>query len=241
MNGLRRLEPIEAAKKFIDKHFSNCNGAILAGSVVRGEATKTSDLDIVVFDENQESSYRESMVEFDWAIEVFVHNLTSYKKYFQSDYDRGRPSLPRMVSEGVVLRGKENIELIRNEAKAILENGPEKWSLELIQTKRYFITDALDDFIGCNNRAEEIFIANTLAESVHEFVLRTNGQWIGASKWIIRALKHYDENFTEEFVDAFDTFYKTGKKYKVVEIVDKVLQPFGGRLFEGFSSGKRTK
>lgn len=28
-------------------------------------------------------AYRESLFEFGWAIEVFVHNLTSYKDFFQ--------------------------------------------------------------------------------------------------------------------------------------------------------------
>lgn len=61
---MERLEPIEAARLFIDKYFTNCNAAVLAGSVVRGQATATSDLDIVVFDEQIESSFRESVCEF---------------------------------------------------------------------------------------------------------------------------------------------------------------------------------
>ncbi|WP_318837495.1 nucleotidyltransferase domain-containing protein [Psychrobacillus glaciei] len=44
-----RLKPFEAATQFISQNFSNCQGALLAGSTVREEATETSDLDIVVF------------------------------------------------------------------------------------------------------------------------------------------------------------------------------------------------
>ncbi|MGM0838010.1 MAG: nucleotidyltransferase domain-containing protein [Bacillota bacterium] len=235
---MKRIDPVEAAKQFIDKHFSNCQGALLAGSVVRGEATETSDLDIVIFDKRLTSSYRESMFDFGWAIEVFVHNLTSYKYFIEMDCKAAKPSMPRMISEGIILRDEGILESIKNEAKDILEKGPEIWSEETVRTKQYFITDALDDFLGSNNRAEEIFIANTLADLVHEFVLRTNRQWIGTSKWIIRALNRYDEKFTVEFVEAFDVFYKTGEKNKVVRLVDKVLDPYGGRLFEGFSLGK---
>ncbi|HZH58233.1 MAG TPA: nucleotidyltransferase domain-containing protein [Metabacillus sp.] len=235
---MKRLDPIVAAKQFIDKNFSNCQGAILAGSVVRGEATETSDLDIVIFDKKLTSSYRESMFDFGWAIEVFVHNLTSYKYFIEMDCKSAKPSMPRMISEGIILRDEGILESIKKEAKDIIEKGPEIWSEEIVSTKRYFITDALDDFLGSNNRAEEIFIANRIAELVHEFVLRTNRQWIGSSKWIIRALNQYDEKFTEEFVEAFNAFYKTGEKNKVVQLVDKVLDPHGGRLFDGFSLGK---
>lgn len=55
---------------------------------------------------------------------------------------------------------------------------------------------------------------------------------------MIRALNQYDEKFTEEFVEAFNAFYITGEKDKVVQLVDMVLEPHGGRLFEGFSLGK---
>ncbi|MFE7061984.1 nucleotidyltransferase domain-containing protein [Sutcliffiella sp. NPDC057660] len=235
---MKRIDPVKAARQFIGKHFSNCQGALLAGSVVRGEATETSDLDIVIFDKRLPSSYRDSMFEFGWAIEVFVHNLTSYRYFIEMDCKVAKPSMARMISEGIILRDEGILESIKKEAKDILEKGPEIWSEETVRTKRYFITDALDDFLGSKNRAEYIFIANTLADLVHEFVLRTNRQWIGSSKWIIRSLNRYDEKFTVEFVEAFDVFYKTGEKNKVVKLVDKVLEPYGGRLFEEFSLGK---
>ncbi|WP_407272374.1 nucleotidyltransferase domain-containing protein [Radiobacillus sp. PE A8.2] len=233
-----KLEPIEAAKLFINKHFPDCDGALLAGSVVRGQHTKTSDLDIVVFDKKLPTSYRESLIDFGWYIEVFAHNLISYKTFFQSDYQRARPSMPRMVAEGVILKDKGVLASIKLEAKQLLDKGPEAWSLKTIDMKRYFITDALDDLIGCTNRAEALFIANALAMDVSEFVLRTNQQWIGASKWVVRALQQYDQAFTDQFVEAFDSFYKTGNKDKIIELIDGVLKPYGGRLFEGFALGK---
>jgi predicted nucleotidyltransferase len=238
MGDTKKLKPIEAAKQFIYKHFPDCQGAVLAGSVVRGEATDTSDLDIVVLDRSIKSAYRESLIDFGWAIEVFVHNLTSYKHFFNLDYQNAKPSMQRMILEGIILKDEGIIDSIKEEAKEILENGPEKWTEEIIRTKRYYITDVLDDFIGCKIRAEEIFIANSLAELIQEFVLRTNGRWTGSSEWIIRSLKQYDVKFTEEFVEAFDAFYKTGEKRKVVLLSEMVLEPYGGRLFEGFSSGK---
>lgn len=233
-----KLNPIEAAQKIINYHFPCCQGALLAGSVVRGEATATSDLDIIIFDKNIRTSYRESLIDLGWAIEFFVHNLTSYKNFFESDKQRARPSLPRMVSEGFVLKDDGIVDSIKKEAQDLLDNGPEKWSVETIKTKRYFITDALDDFIGCSNRAEELFIANTLAELVSEFFLRTNVQWVGASKWIVRSLRHFDEEFAKEFVEAFDVYYKIGDKRQVIQLVDSILRLYGGRLFDGFSLGK---
>lgn len=191
---------MEAAKQFVTKYYPNCQAALLAGSVIRGEGTDTSDLDIVIFDQNLHSSYRESLIDFGWPIEVFAHNFTSYKAFFESDVERARPSMPRMVSEGLILI-KDNtgfIESIKKEATEILQKGPKEWSKEIIQLKRYFITDALDDLIGCTKREEELFIANTLSDLVSEFTLRTNRQWIGNSKWVVRSLKQYDQKFERQ-------------------------------------------
>lgn len=235
---MTRLEPIAAASAFVQKHFPNCQGALLAGSVVRGEATETSDLDIIIFDEGVDSAYRESLVEFGWPIEVFVHNLQSYKVYFDSDYKRARPSKQKMISEGLILKDKGIVEAIKIEATQLLQKGPEKWTEETIRIKRYFITDTVDDFIGSTNREEDIFIANTLAELLHEFVLRTNNQWIGSSKWLIRALKNHDPAFAKEFYEAFNEFYRTSNKQPLINLVDQILKPYGGRLFDGFSLGK---
>lgn len=237
---MKKTAPFEAARQFLTKYFSACEGALLAGSVVRGEATETSDLDIVVFVNNREGSYRESIVDYGWPIEVFVHSFTSYKQYFESDCQRARPTLPKMVSEGIILKDEGRMDSIKQEARELLEKGPEEWPFETINTKRYFITDALHDFIGSSNRAEEIFIANTLAELISEFVLRTNRKWIGTSKWVVRALKNYDAQFAQQFVQAFDCFYKTGNKHLVIQLTEEILHPFGGQLFHGYSAGKDT-
>lgn len=235
MNKDMRNTPFEAAKLFVEKNYPDCDAALLAGSVTRGEATATSDLDIVVFIKEIPSAYRESLIAFGWPIEVFVHNLHSYKEFIESDVKRARPSLPRMIAEGLIIRENRFLPGLIDEAKAIIQKGPEELTRKEIDFKRYFITDTLDDFIGAKNKDEELFIANTLAEQLHEFVLRTNNRWIGKSKWIIRELKNFDPAFTERFVEAFQLFYRTGDKKRVEELADIVLKPHGGRLFEGFS------
>ncbi|BCA31964.1 nucleotidyltransferase domain-containing protein [Bacillus cereus] len=233
------MKAIDAAQNIITLQFSNCDVALLGGSVARGEATKTSDLDIVIVDQSLTSCYRESFYSNGWPVEVFVHNFETYKTFFKMDCDRGRPSLPQLVSEGIALKGeKEIVEKLKKEANDLLHKGPAKWTEETIKQKRYFITDTLDDFIGATKREEELFIANLLADLVHEYVLRVNGRWLGSSKWFIRVLKRYDEQYANKFVAAFDYFYKTGEKNELIHFIEKTLEQYGGRVFEGFSIGK---
>lgn len=235
MNKKARLSPFVTAEMFVKEHFPDCDAALLAGSVTRGEATETSDLDIVIFDQMIPAAYRESLIAYGWPIEVFVHSLNSYKLFFESDVKRARPSLPRMVAEGMVIRDNDFLQGVIEEAKRIIEIGPAEWTHKEIDFKRYFITDTLDDFIGSDKRAEEIFIAGTLAEQLQEFVLRTNKRWVGKSKWVVRELNRFDPVFAQQFVEAFSQYYSTGNKNKVTELAELILEPFGGRLFNGFS------
>ncbi|EPE61858.1 nucleotidyltransferase [Exiguobacterium sp. S17] len=233
-----RIEPIEAAQQFVDHYFPNCQAAGLAGSVVRGEATETSDLDIVVFDQTLVSSYRESLIEYGWRIELFAHNLTSYHAFFVQDCQRAMPSLPTMVAESVVLKDTGVIEAIKREAKDLLERGPDVWSDETIEMKRYFLTDVLDDLIGCQNRQEGLFISSTIGDLICEFILRTNGKWTGTSKWAYRALARHDNELAHQLAAALESYYRNNEIDDLVCFVDEAMLPFGGRLFAGFSRGK---
>jgi hypothetical protein len=235
---MRKEDGFKSAKLFIDKYFPTCLTSVLAGSVVRGEATERSDLDIVIIDDTVSSSYRESLYAFGWPIEVFVHNKYSYKAFFEIDCKSGRPSMPRMISEGIAIKQHLFLETLKAEANQLLGQGPEPWDIEKINIKRYFLTDMLDDFEGSTSSSEDLFIANALSYALHEFILRVNCKWIGNSKWIVRALNEFDKEFCNEFVFAFEKYYRYRNKYAVIELVDQVLKPYGGRLFDGFSIGK---
>ncbi|CAM3713494.1 nucleotidyltransferase domain-containing protein [Mesobacillus zeae] len=234
-----RLDAIEAARLFVATYFLDCDAAILSGSVVRGEHNDTSDLDIVVIDENIKEAYRESLVKFSWPIELFVHSSSSCQVFFARDVKRARPTLPRMVAEGEILKGIEAVEPIRKQAAKILQEGPEPWDEETLSLKKYFLTDILDDFIGTARREEAIFIAGTLAERLQEFILRTNCHWIGEGKWIYREMAHFNKALAMKFAHAFDLFYEKGEKQSVIELAEEALSPHGGRLFEGFCRGKK--
>lgn len=51
-------------------------------------------------------------------------------------------------------------------------------------------------------------------------------------------VEDYDEEFANQFFEAFDFYYKTCNKTKVIKISDYVLEPLGGQFFDGFSIGK---
>jgi hypothetical protein len=229
-----RLPGKEAASRFIESHFPNCNAAILSGSVVLGMETVRSDLDLVVLDDSQSNPFRASYFEFGWPIEAFVVTKESYRFFFEISRYEAIPSLQRMCASGLVLKDDGSAEELIREAKTLLQEGPYPWTEEEIRKARYEITECLEDLTGSVSHEENLFIVSRLAELVHEFVLRVNGRWIGQGKWAVRSLKQHDEALCREFVMELDGFYKSGQKENLIAYVDGVLEPYGGRFFAGF-------
>ena len=234
------MEALKAAKKFIDDYFPDCLVAFLGGSVVRGEATKTSDLDIVVISSTIESAYRESLYKYGWPIEVFVHTKESYKVFFKMDIENRVPSLPRMCSEGITLKDVADLaKVIKDEANKLLSQGVMAFTEQELHNQRYLITDRLDDLVGAKNSDQEIFLVNELTEIIANFILVNSGRWKSKGKWIPKSLKQLDEELYLKLMNSLDEFYKKDNKKEFVNFVETQLSRFGGKLFDGYTIGKK--
>jgi hypothetical protein len=232
--GHMRLPSKEAASQFIQYQFPHCNVAILSGSVVTNQDTEHSDLDLVIIDDSQPRPFRASYIEFGWPIEAFILTKETYQYFFEINQFKAIPSLQRMCADGMVLKDDGTADALIQEAKDMLHQGPLPWTLEELNQARYEITECLEDLTGSAAHDEAIFIVNRMANLVQEFESRVHGYWVGEGKWVVRSLKLYDKTFCHQFLKELDDFYKTEKKEGLIAFVDRVLEPYGGRLFAGF-------
>ena len=231
------MDAIEAAKNFVAQAFPTCDAAFLGGSVVRGEATATSDLDIVIVTRETQVAYRQSLYASGWPVEAFVHTPTSYSAFFASDVQRRRPSLPHMCAEGFILLDRSgSAQRIKQEAQALLDQGPEPLSTAEVTQMRYQLTDHLDDFAGSVRPTESFFIATMVAELATELILGYHRQWIGKGKWVLRALHAFDAHLAQRLNDALESFFHREEKDQLIVFAQDALQLVGGRLFDGYSS-----
>lgn len=234
-----KISAIEAAMKFVNYKFPNCDIALLAGSASRGEETESSDLDVLIF-ETSVTDYRESFEEYGWRIECFINNFESYKRHFKSDREKGRPVLATMIVEGKVLKDKGQALELKDIADNFIKPGPEPLTIEYINSSRYFMFDLLDDFVDSKNHEEAVITLNTLSVQLVDFILRLNGQWSGRGKTLSRGLNKLDTEMCKRFFMALDCFYKWNNKKQIIEFVNEVYKPIGGQLFAGFSMGKKS-
>ncbi|PAF20576.1 hypothetical protein CHH49_15975 [Terribacillus saccharophilus] len=230
-------DPRDTAKRFIETNHPDCEGAMLAGSCARGEATQTSDLDIIILYKGESCAYRESLLFEGWPVEVFVYTGEAYQNFFVSDAKRGIPSMPRMVSEAIVLKDSPAVTKMKSEASSIFAAGPSPWGKQKIDHNRYMITNLIDDFLDKEVDGEAYFLANAIVNDLAIFTLRTRQHWIGSGKWMFRELKSMDSNLANQFEQSLAAFYKQHDKRPIVQLADDCLEPFGGRLFEGYYLG----
>ena len=232
---MTRPDPQAAATALIETRYPACDAAFMAGSIVRGEGTATSDIDLVVITTRPEAPYRELLVTDGWPVEAFVHSTELVRRYFQMDTKARRPMLPMMCAEGIILRDREGVAgRIKAEAQALLDAGPASLTPEERDDRRYALTDLLDDFEGCDRPEELLYIAPGLAAQAADFVLAFNGRWCTAGKWIPRSLRRYDPALAARLTAALEAVYHTGEREPLVAFVDAVLAPAGGRLFAGY-------
>ncbi|WP_350342784.1 nucleotidyltransferase domain-containing protein [Proteinivorax tanatarense] len=224
-----------AARKFVQKSYPDCQLAILAGSVVRGEANDNSDLDIVIVNDIETAPYRKSLIFDKWPIEVFVYDEESFEKHCKLGVDKARPFLISMVVEGIpIIDSKKDINLIKRRFEEILNSGPQSLTEDEVKEYRFKITELVEDLKGSDDHLESIFIVNRLSFLLSEFVMRLNKHWIGEGKWVYKELIEFDPSYAEKFNKAFVSFYSEQDKKQLIRFIEENLHSVGGLLFSGY-------
>ena len=230
------IEGEEATRAFVATHFPDCLAAVLFGSVARGEPSATSDLDIIIVTGDDINPYRKTYREYGWLIEVFVGSRRYNEEKIRNFNHRHSPSFLTSYAEGVILKDRHGFaQNLQDEARAILERGPDALTAQEIDTHRYVITDWLDNFVDSTSYEESLFIAYDLAAKTGELLLAHNRKWTGERKWLYRALRKLDLELADRLVEELKRFYQTGDKEGLIDVVDRVLNLVGGKLYEGYS------
>jgi len=229
-----RIGPEAAARKLHAERFSDARCLLLAGSFVRGHATATSDLDVVVLYEALAHASRASFVFEGYPVEVFVHDPQTLRAFQLDDIASGRPSMTQMVREGIPIPDSSAwIEAIKREADALFERGPEPLTTEQLDARRYGISDMLDDLVGAEGYRERVAIGARLYEELSDFYFRSQDRWSAAGKWIPRLMAQEGE-VGRDFLVAFDALFRDDDPKPALAWGTARLAPHGGLLFDGY-------
>lgn len=223
------MDAVEVARQLVAEQFPDARAAWLGGSVVRGNASPTSDLDITVLLDGRPAPMRKSLQYGGWPVELFVHTEKSLAYFSDKDQQRRQPTMMRLVGESVVLLDTDGSGA-RLQAACLEEvaAGPKPLTTEELELLRYTITNLLDDLADASGD-ERTAIASVLWQDAARLLLTGAGRWSGTGKGLLRELAAYDEARARALMDGV-----RAQDDSLVEEVDRILDAHGGRLFAGF-------
>jgi hypothetical protein len=182
------------------------------------------------------NAYREAFIYDGWPIDAFIHDLETLR-YFcgKLEASDGKPALIHMILQGQEILAQNSVSI---EAKSIaadaLANGPDIWTQPQIDKERFLITDILDDIKSPKNKEEQIISAVHLFEPLIQFYFRTQKKWTASGKSLIRLFKQENPELAAEWTAAFEVLVQTGDASSTESAVTKILEPYGGYLWDGF-------
>lgn len=233
-----RITPQEAAQSLHAELHPACNCLLLAGSFVRGEATASSDLDVVVLYDDLPCAYRESILWRDYPVEMFVHSPQTLRYFFERvDGPSGVPMLMQMVCEGIEIPGATPLSsAMKDMARQVIAAGPPPLTEEEVRGRRYQITDLVDDIRTPRSREELIATGTQLYERISDFYFRSQNLWSAGGKTVPRKLQNHSPEFAARFQRAFEALFGENDPSLVIVLAEDILTMCvgSGFLFDGY-------
>ena len=234
------LTPDDAAalaERVLAERYPKADSGFAAGSIVRGEATAGSDLDLVVLFPALPRARRECFTYEGTPVETFLHDAETLAWAFRDEARVGRCAMTNMVAESRIVGPRRTAaSRVRRRARLRLAKGPPPMSAERRDLLRYHITDRIDDLRDPRPAEQLPALGVQLYDPISELILRGAGQWAGNGKWIPRRLRALDPKLADRFIAAFDALCGRRDPAPLIALAEQALAPYGGWLFEGYRS-----
>ncbi|MCK2031357.1 nucleotidyltransferase domain-containing protein [Microbacterium sp. KSW4-4] len=228
------MDQAERIERFLVERYPRSRIAIVAGSTARGERTHTSDIDLLLIDDDlfaDDAQVSEAATfEFEGeTFEVFAYTAAGFETWANRGIAQHRPVIVHMLVEGVPVRSGTGLDDLRARWGAVLAAGPVLEETES-RIRRYVITDLLDDLGDATDPLEQRVVAGLLFERMAELMLLTDARWIGSGKWLPRRLRAWNP----ERADRLSTPLLAGDIAGFAARVGEELELAGGRVQAGF-------
>jgi len=222
-------DALAAARSLVDQLYPTARWALLAGSVATVDRTSGSDLDVIVFiEDDPQAPYRRSLTWQGFPAEVFTYDQPGLEHYLRLDLAHRRPVTHRMLATGIPLTDLDGHAVqVRHRCADLLAAGPPRMDPVELDGLRYQLTGLLTDLTHAGNPGARTVIAASTWTRTAELALHAAGHWSGSGKWLLRELVDLDPGFAGRWLAAHSD------PAAVVAIADEVLGSLGGRLFDG--------
>lgn len=229
-----RERALAAADRCLAARFTGAAFAYVAGSIMRGEGTAYSDIDLVVVFPSLERAWREAFMQDGFPVEAFIHDRQTLAYYLHADAESGYPVMIDMVATGAILGADiDTARAIQAQAARMLAAGPKPLAGPSGDMLLYQVTDLADDLRGTRPPQEVAAIAAQLHQKLADLILLGHGEWSGRGKWAPRRLRKLNAQLATEFEAAF-VLAAESNGVRLLALADRALAMHGGRCFQGF-------
>ncbi|MFJ5090898.1 nucleotidyltransferase domain-containing protein [Streptomyces sp. NPDC088674] len=226
---------VDQARRLVRTRFPEALGAVLGGSAAAGRAGPLSDLDLAVLVPDTAVTLRETVRHEGRVAELFVHTRAGLGELFAADRASRRPVLPYLYAQGLVLLDREGAAgEARALAVALLDEGPPPLPAASVETRRYGLTDALDDLADVRDRHERLALGGYVFGAAAELLCDHRRAWTAGGKWLPRRLRVADPERGGALLDAHLRLCADDEAGPLVEAAGAVLALVGGPLREGY-------
>lgn len=182
---------VARAGRFVVAHYPQALAAFLGGSAASGDATDSSDLDILIVlpDAWATASFVETVTYEGQLVEAFVYGPDALLPWLTTGRDEGRPVLDRLIACGVSLVPGEVADHMAAGSRAVLDAGPAPIDAEQLNRRRYALSALVEDVADAEDRGVRNVVSWAAWKEAAELALLWTGCWIGTGKWLLRELR----------------------------------------------------
>ncbi|MGW8484167.1 nucleotidyltransferase domain-containing protein [Microbacterium sp. NPDC055903] len=228
------MDYLSHTERFVAERFPAADIAVLAGSTARGERTATSDIDLLLigghlFDGDAATSLAATYGFDGEAFEVFAYTPAGFETWAMRGIAQHRPVIAHMLVDGLMFRSGADGQALRETWADRLAAGP-VISVQEVESRRYHLTDAIDDLRDATDPLERQHLAATVFDKTAELMLLSAGQWIASGKRLPRHLRALDD----ARATALAAPYLAGRLDEFADVAERELERAGGRLRIGY-------
>jgi hypothetical protein len=231
------MDPMTVASRLVDHRFPDAACAWLTGSTARGQATDTSDVDVLVV-LTEVAPFRETLRSDGSLVELFVHSERSLTEWYAREAADFRCGLAHMVAQGVPVtsfQGNELAAALQETAASLISAGPPTRTAEQIDALRYHLSASIDDLVGSGDGDERCFIGLEIVRLASELELAAKHSWTGRGRWLHHWLDVVNPEAAHTLSAGLGELPHDTRA--LCEAAADVLTRAGGRLQEGYRLG----
>lgn len=149
----------------------------------------------------------------------------------------------RLVGSAIVLVDNDGSGLrLQQLMRAMDQQGPPPAPADEVESRRYAVTDLLDDLTATHGADERLTVAATLLREASDLLLAVNRRWSGSGKWLLRELNSLDEHLGTTYAPQLMHGLRAAainNPTPMHQVVLEILDKSGGPLFAGFRRGSK--